>query len=626
MENILDELVVAVGLDSKDFSAGERAVVNGLDRLTELMEKLVESFDTGEKKTSESLKKTGKNAEKTGKDMEAAGKKAGSFFSSIRSQVVALAGVSLSLAGIKNFVTDFTGKLNNLATAAGAFGMSAQSLDGWEKAGAAFGVTADEIVRSFSRISDAKGKLAAGYGLNDTLKDVMQFSSFTGANIDVFNDSTETIQRKIADNFKLLNPAQQRHFGQSLGWGYAGQQWLASGHATADVDRYTANSGVNDTAVAAARRFREEWAKISQSLEKSGYTLFSQLLPHIEKFNIWLDDLATWMAQHPEEISAALDNLLNTMTWLISTSSDAADAVGGWGNVIRTLIGLKLAGWLWAIVDPVRKLIGAVSGISSTAAGTALLTRLGLAGLVVPTNNTPNQTQEMSERDRLAKENWEKNNPGMPWPGAWKPSPADVEHTGNRLPRGIRNNNPGNLNYAGQAGASREDGPNGRFAVFRTMQDGIAALYRQMQLYMARGTDTLSEIVMKYAPSSDGNNVNAYISDLARKLGISADQKLDGSNIQQMITLIDGIISHENGSGFLSRADIANALPRPGAQLSSGHRNAGMTSPSTVTETTNIGTLNVNSGAGSIRGITDDAHQKISRSSLARAYSSGVSG
>ena len=46
---------------------------------------------------------------------------------------------------------------------------------------------------------------------------------------------------------------------------------------------------------------------------------------------------------------------------------------------------------------------------------------------------------------------------------------------GKSLPRGIRNNNPGNLNFAGQAGATKEGGPNGRFAVFGSMQEGVAA-------------------------------------------------------------------------------------------------------------------------------------------------------
>lgn len=114
MAMVLDELVLALGIDDKNFSAGEQAVVAGLDRLTAVMENVAQAFDTGEKKSSEALDKTGKKADKTAKGMEASGKKAASFFSSIRAQVLALAGVTLSLGGLKSFVTGFTSNLNQL--------------------------------------------------------------------------------------------------------------------------------------------------------------------------------------------------------------------------------------------------------------------------------------------------------------------------------------------------------------------------------------------------------------------------------------------------------------------------------------------------------------------------------
>ncbi|MDP8648009.1 hypothetical protein [Serratia marcescens] len=197
MAMVLDELVLALGIDDKNFSAGEQAVVAGLDRLTAVMENVAQAFDTGEKKSSEALDKTGKKADKTAKDMEASGKKAASFFSSIRAQVLALAGVTLSLGGLKSFVTGFTSNLNQLATAADAFGMSAKSLDGWTKAGEAFGVSANEIVGAFSRINDAKARLKSGLGLDPQLQSLLLAASQAGANIDLGRDGTEDMQKAL---------------------------------------------------------------------------------------------------------------------------------------------------------------------------------------------------------------------------------------------------------------------------------------------------------------------------------------------------------------------------------------------------------------------------------------------
>lgn len=70
------------------------------------------------------------------------------------------------------------------------------------------------------------------------------------------------------------------------------------------------------------------------------------------------------------------------------------------------------------LASPIKFLVGA-NGIpmlveSIGFLGTAIA---GAAALLIPTNNTPNQTQEMAERDRLGKMNWEKSHPGMPYYG-----------------------------------------------------------------------------------------------------------------------------------------------------------------------------------------------------------------
>lgn len=86
-----------------------------------------------------------------------------------------------------------------------------------------------------------------------------------------------------------------------------------------------------------------------------------------------------------------------------------------------------------------------------------------------------------------------------------------------------QNNNPGNLIYAGQAGATA--GPGG-FAQFGSYQAGLDALQNQLQLYAARGL-TIQEMMDVYAPASQpGNNPVAYASNVAGALGVSPDTRL----------------------------------------------------------------------------------------------------
>lgn len=156
---------------------------------------------------------------------------------------------------------------------------------------------------------------------------------------------------------------------------------------------------------------------------------------------------------------------------------------------------------------------------------------------------------------------WQKNNPGKVWPGGLQGFSNQVNRSA-YLSRGIRNNNPGNLNFAGQKGATLESGPNARFASFPTMLEGIAALDRQVMLYLKRGKNTIDQIIDIYAPSSDGNNTSSYKSYLSQYTGLGVKEKIDGSNFEIMRKLIQGIINHENGDAAraVSGDDVMRAL------------------------------------------------------------------
>ena len=91
-----------------------------------------------------------------------------------------------------------------------------------------------------------------------------------------------------------------------------------------------------------------------------------------------------------------------------------------------------------------------------------------------------------------------------------------------------RLNNPGNLKYAGQAGAvpSSIAGPDGiPFAQFSSYDAGKAALERQIALDASRGL-SISAFAKKYAPAEDANNPVSYAAHLASARGLSVDAPL----------------------------------------------------------------------------------------------------
>lgn len=116
--------------------------------------------------------------------------------------------------------------------------------------------------------------------------------------------------------------------------------------------------------------------------------------------------------------------------------------------------------------------------------------------------------------------------------------------------RGLRNNNPGNIEYgkfAKDRGAVGPEAGEGRFAMFKDAQDGLDALVALLKSYAGRGIDSVQKIITKYAPPSDKNNTPAYIETVANKLGVKPDQKLNLQDPTQLRGMVDAVVRVENG-------------------------------------------------------------------------------
>ncbi len=85
-----------------------------------------------------------------------------------------------------------------------------------------------------------------------------------------------------------------------------------------------------------------------------------------------------------------------------------------------------------------------------------------------------------------------------------------------------RLNNPGDLMFAGQLGATDHpvtgvDGKVRHYAEFETEEAGWTALSRQILLDAKRGL-TLRSFINKYAPAEDGNDPKSYLNQVANAL------------------------------------------------------------------------------------------------------------
>lgn len=122
---------------------------------------------------------------------------------------------------------------------------------------------------------------------------------------------------------------------------------------------------------------------------------------------------------------------------------------------------------------------------------------------------------------------------------------------------GSGNNNPGNLKYAGQAGAS-PGWFGSRFAHFGSTAEGLDALARQLQLYAQRGNDTISGIISKYAPAGE-NDTAGYIAYVAKALGVRAGSELDLNDPNTLAMLMKAIVRREGNDAGVNDLAIRRA-------------------------------------------------------------------
>lgn len=126
--------------------------------------------------------------------------------------------------------------------------------------------------------------------------------------------------------------------------------------------------------------------------------------------------------------------------------------------------------------------------------------------------------------------------------------------------RGVRNCNPGNIDYnprnnwQGQLGL--EIGvQKPRFARFDTPENGIRALGKLLLAYRGKdgmpgvggpGIDTVRETISRWAPGNE-NDTEAYIGAVAKALGVQPNQVIDVRLPATLRGLVVAIIRHENG-------------------------------------------------------------------------------
>lgn len=258
---VIDALLVTLGLDTSQFRKGQQEV-------------------------SDNLKKQREDAKNTAKEMAEQGKKAASFFSSIKTELLALTGVTVTAGGLMSFVKSTTSGLMDLSIQSKALGMSAKELDGWAKSAEAAGSSAEKITNVLKGFQDAKQGATFGDFTNPLYEVAPILRRLTGVEINTSKDDVPTIARKVFSALqKVKNPAMRRVLAERVGIDDATLQRNQEGQFLPDVDRLTKSSGITDASTKGAKEFTAAWAELGQNLDTVKNQIYEGLIPTIRDLN-----------------------------------------------------------------------------------------------------------------------------------------------------------------------------------------------------------------------------------------------------------------------------------------------------------------------------------------------------
>ncbi|HBV6573049.1 TPA: lytic transglycosylase domain-containing protein [Klebsiella pneumoniae] len=270
---VIDALLVTLGLDTSQFRKGQQEV-------------------------SDDLKKQREDAKNTAKEMAEQGKKAASFFSSIKTELLALTGVTVTAGGLISFVKSTTSGLMDLSIQSKALGLSARELDGWSKSAEAAGSSAEKISASLQGFQGAIQGARVGDYSSSIFGGLAQLNALTGQNFDVWGQDASSLAKTSLDALrKISDPNLRRQVGLSLGFDDATLQRNQEGKFLPDVDRLTKSSGITDASTKGAKEFTAAWAELGQNLDTVKNQIYVGLIPTIRDLNGLLIEWSTGNAK-----------------------------------------------------------------------------------------------------------------------------------------------------------------------------------------------------------------------------------------------------------------------------------------------------------------------------------------
>lgn len=372
MANVIDALIVTLGLDTKGYVKGQKEA-----------EKVNKDLAKSEKREGnqrrEMESKEFRERRKRHEVYKHQANETVQQYRKIRNEMLGVLGIGASVGGMLMFAKSAITGAANLSVMGGNIGISPREIAGYQGAVRALGGSAGEASGALQRAAHELGQYSQGGAPTGMLSALM----FYGKSLpNGRNTTVPELMRAVANTIRE---------GYSHGANYGSETAARFGITSpamialmrrggsgmqAMVNHQAAISGITGRTAAQAEKFRKAMVTLANTLQGVGRSLVLSLMPHLQRFEVKLRQLGDWVRSHGPQINEWLNKAADTVGGVAMDVNKIAKAMGGWKVVIGGLAGIKALTWL----VPVAKAFASMSALAGgplTAAVAAVVALLG---------------------------------------------------------------------------------------------------------------------------------------------------------------------------------------------------------------------------------------------------------
>lgn len=328
-----------------------------------------------------------------------------------------------------------------------------------------------------------------------------------------------------------------------------------------------------------AHAFENQQRLLAETLTTTTNKIADGLVPQMlnlnKQFAIFLDKLSG---------SSAIGQFITGLNSLLASINRIVAAMGGWQTVLTVLLGMKalsvLSPILLSTAGAIRALGVALVGLTGggVVGGLALLGKLGLVGAAGAVGWEAGQ--ELNKHTGIQWwldkyittpifDYFHPNVQNREASGKIKRPATPTNTPGKTIPRSIRNNNPGNIEFGSFAKKFGATGSDGRFAIFPSWQAGVAAMHALLMNKYEQGLTTIHSLISGsgrvqgwLGSGADLKDAPNYIANVSKLTGIGADQQLPPSQI----AAVQMAMARNEAGGAVPSMNVTNNVTVNGVQ------------------------------------------------------------